>query len=58
MSTVKLWQEGELHPAPLSRQAVEKIASSHRTLGAGQPTTTTTARIPESGDVAVVSAKE
>jgi hypothetical protein len=29
-----LWQEGELHPAPLSRQAVEKIASSHRTLWA------------------------
>jgi penicillin amidase len=57
-STVELWQKGELHPAPLSRQAVEKIASSHRTLGPGQAMTTTTARTPESGDAAVVSAKD
>ena len=55
-STAQLWQKGELHPSPLSRQAVEKIAFSHRTLGPGQATTT--ARIPESGDAAVVSTKE
>ena len=29
---VKLWTEGKLHPAPLSRPAVERIAESHLTL--------------------------
>jgi len=43
-STMGLWAKGELHPAPLSRQAVEKIAASHRTLGPEQAPTTTAAR--------------
>ncbi len=28
-STMELWAAGKLHPAPLSRQAVEKVAASH-----------------------------
>jgi len=31
-STVKLWEKGQLHPAPLSREAVEKIAAERVTL--------------------------
>jgi acyl-homoserine lactone acylase PvdQ len=29
---VELWSTGKLHPAPLSRRAVEQIAETHRTL--------------------------
>ena len=38
-SSVDLWRKGDLHPAPLSRQAVEKIASSRQVLtpAPGQP---------------------
>ena len=28
-STMALWGEGRLHPAPLSRKAVEKIVAEH-----------------------------
>ena len=31
-STLHLWEKGELHPAPLTRKAVEKIAASRRVL--------------------------
>ena len=32
LANVELWTAGKLHPAPLSRQAVEQIAESHRDL--------------------------
>jgi penicillin G amidase len=32
-NTLALWAAGKLHPAPLSRQAVEKIAAEHKLLG-------------------------
>lgn len=35
-STLDLWGEGSLHPAPLSRAAVEKIAASRRSWPAGE----------------------
>ncbi len=35
-STVALWQAGKLHPAPLSRAAVDAIAASRKFLSAGQ----------------------
>ncbi|MBI3948680.1 MAG: penicillin acylase family protein [Armatimonadetes bacterium] len=31
-STLTLWEEGKLHPAPLSRAAVERIATGRVTL--------------------------
>ena len=34
-STMKLWESGQLHPAPLSRAAVERIAATRRGLHAG-----------------------
>jgi hypothetical protein len=35
-STLSLWQAGELHPAPLSRAAVDAVAASRKFLSAGQ----------------------
>lgn len=32
-STMELWSKGKLHPAPLTRKAVNRIAASRRTLG-------------------------
>jgi acyl-homoserine lactone acylase PvdQ len=36
LSTYDLWAKGQLHPAPLSRKAVETIAATTTTLGAKQ----------------------
>jgi penicillin amidase len=36
-NTVPLWQAGQLHPAPLSRAAVERIATSRTVLAAPKP---------------------
>jgi penicillin amidase len=38
-SMLELWAAGRLHPAPLSRRAVERFASSHKVLLAGIPHT-------------------